>query len=96
MNATTTQNQPPQNSRMNEQELHDALAQLSETHPALLAVRQIIAEKIENATAQVSSPELAERPGLLAHTAGGLEWLRYLAQEIEEIRHGERAFERPA
>lgn len=77
--------------RLAEPDLFDALSQLHDAHPVLLAVRQILTEHIENAMFQVSRPELAESPGALAHTAGGLEWLRFLAQDFEDVRLGNRA-----
>jgi hypothetical protein len=82
--------------RLSDEELHDALCQLHEGHPVLLAIRQILTEHVENAMSQVSRPELAESPGALAHTAGGLEWLRFLAQDFEDVRAGLRATRRSA
>ena len=77
--------------RLNDTELFEALSALHDAHPVLLAIRQMFTEHIENAMGQVSRPELAESPGALAHTAGGLEWLRFLAQDFEDVRLGHRA-----
>ena len=46
----------------------------------------LLDEAIENAATQAGDPALSERPGALAHTCGGLEWLRFLRADIE--RHG--------
>lgn len=75
---------------MTDNELFDALSQLHDAHPVLIGIRQVFTEHIENAMFQVSRPELAESPGALTHTAGGLEWLRFLAQDFEDVRMGHR------
>lgn len=45
-----------------------------------------ISDAIEDATEFTSMPQTAQNPGLLAHSAGGLEALRTLLREIERTR----------
>tara|TARA_R100001163_G_scaffold11498_1_gene10511 strand:- start:4026 stop:4304 length:279 start_codon:yes stop_codon:yes gene_type:complete len=63
-----------------------AAFKLSWDSPAVQGVLALVDEAIENAATQAGDPALSERPGALAHTCGGLEWLRYLRNDIE--RHG--------
>jgi len=75
-------------SRMSAEEVAAALESLGPQHPAARAVLQVLADSIENAAAQVSHPELADTPGMLAHTAGGLEWLRATRAGMEDLIAG--------
>lgn len=63
-----------------------AALRVDENNELWLAVNQILSSHISNATAQVSLPDTAANHGLLAHCAGGLEWLQYLQGEL----HGRR------
>lgn len=58
----------------------------AEGNPLWAAIMQVLGEKIENAADQVGRPDLAERPGAIAHTAGGLEWLRGLRYDLLELK----------
>lgn len=58
----------------------------AEGSPLWGAIMQVLGEKIENAADQVGRPDLSERPGALAHTAGGLEWLRALRYDLLELK----------
>lgn len=50
------------------------------------AVMQKISDAVEDATEITCMPQTAQNPGLLAHSAGGLEALRTLREEIERTR----------
>tara|TARA_Y100000593_G_scaffold55540_1_gene103921 strand:+ start:799 stop:1062 length:264 start_codon:yes stop_codon:yes gene_type:complete len=65
-----------------EEELVAAL-KLSWDTPAVQGIIGLVDEAIENSATQAGDPSLAERPGALAHTCGGLEWLRFLRADIE-------------
>jgi hypothetical protein len=54
--------------------------------PWFLALIQKISDAIEDAAEITSMPQTAQNPGLLAHSAGGLEALRTLREEIERTR----------
>ncbi len=71
--------------RMKDEELVAAF-KLSWDTPAVQGIFDLLDEAIENAATQAGDPALSERPGALAHTCGGLEWLRFLRADIE--RHG--------
>lgn len=58
------------------------------------AVMQKISDAIEDAAEITCMPQTAQNPGLLAHSAGGLEALRTLREEIERIRA--EAFSKPS
>lgn len=73
-----------------------ALSQLSEEDPVWLAVNQILQEQIDNAVSQVSNPLMASDAGALAHTAGGIEWLRAALMALHEARAGSRGEGRSA
>ena len=59
--------------------------------PAVQGLITLIDEALENAANQAGAPELADKPGALAHTAGGMEWLRYLRSDIERFNPNRRA-----
>jgi hypothetical protein len=50
------------------------------------AVLLKITDAIEDAAEITCMPQTAQNPGLLAHSAGGLEALRTLREEIERTR----------
>ena len=50
------------------------------------AVLLKITDAIEDASEITCMPQTAQNPGLLAHSAGGLEALRTLREEIERTR----------
>jgi hypothetical protein len=57
--------------------------------PEELWFRSVIAkitDAIEDAAEITCMPQTAQNPGLLAHSAGGLEALRTLREEIERTR----------
>jgi hypothetical protein len=54
--------------------------------PWFLAILQKLDEHIDDAAEIVCMPQTAQNPGLLAHSAGGLEALRTLREEIERTR----------
>lgn len=81
---------------MDEVRLCMALGVLTDTNPAWLALNQVLQEQIENAISQVSAPQMATEPGALAHTAGGIEWLRAFQLALEEARAGRRGERRAA
>ena len=62
---------------MADDELRMAFGMVNENHPVWRAVHQLLQDEIDNAVSQVSSPEAAVNPGAMAHTAGGVEWLRH-------------------
>jgi hypothetical protein len=53
-----------------------------------------ITDAIEDAGEITCMPQTAQNPGLLAHSAGGLEALRTLREEIERTRA--EAFSKPS
>jgi len=73
--------------RMEDAELASIFS-TAEGDPIFHAVRQVLGDYIASAQAQVSAPEMADHPGRLAHTAGGLEWLSYLAADLAERAAG--------
>ena len=73
-----------------------ALSQLGDEDPVWLAVNQILQEQIDNAVSQVSNPLMASDAGALAHTAGGIEWLRATQMAMHEARSGRRGEGRSA
>lgn len=81
---------------MDDARLCMALSQLTDTHPAWIALNQVLQEQLDNAISQVSSPQMATEPGAMAHTAGGIEWLRALQLALEEARNGRRVEGRAA
>jgi hypothetical protein len=76
--------------RMSVEEVQSALESLGPNHPAARALLQVLGDHIENAASQVSMPDMAEKPGILAHTAGGLEWLRAAQTELLELVTGKQ------
>lgn len=58
------------------------------------AVLLKISDAIEDAAEITCMPQTAQNPGLLAHSAGGLEALRTLREEIERTRS--EAFSNPS
>jgi hypothetical protein len=52
------------------------------------AIAQVLGDHYTNAVVQVGNPDLADRPGALAHCAGGMEWLGYAIGELEERVYG--------
>lgn len=56
------------------------------------SVRQLLQEQIDYAQEQVSAPEVAKEPMVMAHCAGGIEWLRQFDAFLELSR--ERACEK--
>lgn len=50
------------------------------------AVMQKISDAVEDAAEITCMPQTAQNPGLLAHSAGGLEALRTLRDEMERMR----------
>jgi len=73
---------------MSDGELQMALSGLSDKHPAWRALNQLLEDQIWNAVCQVSIPAMATDPGAMAHTAGGIEWLRTFQTELMEVRSG--------
>jgi len=71
---------------IDERDMERALASLADEHPAWKAVLSILDREIENAIAQVSMPDLADKPGPMAHVAGGIEWLRSARYRLEAVR----------
>jgi hypothetical protein len=67
-----------------EEQLQEAL-KLSWDTPAVQGLLGVLDEAIEAAATQAGDPGLSERPGALAHTCGGLEWLRYLRADITRL-----------
>lgn len=59
---------------------------LTEDHPTWKALECVLEEAIEESVLIVSSYQTAEKPGLLTHTAGGIEALRELRGRLRELR----------
>jgi len=74
---------------MNPEELTAAFCVTPE-EPWFRAVLSKLDDAIEDSAAFVSMPATAQNPGLLAHSAGGLEALRTLREEI--LRTREQSF----
>ncbi len=53
------------------------------------AVEDVILENLESVQIQASHIALAESHGPLAHMAGGVEWLRYLHQQLRHAISGD-------
>jgi hypothetical protein len=54
--------------------------------PWFRAIVQKVSDAIEDAAEITCMPQTAQNPGLLAHSAGGLEALRTLREEIHRTR----------
>jgi hypothetical protein len=54
--------------------------------PWFRAILRKLDDHIEDAAEITCMPQTAQNPGLLAHSAGGLEALRTLREEIERTR----------
>ena len=76
---------------MDDDRIRMALSQLGEDHPAWIAMNQVLQEQIDNAVAQVSAPQMSGEYGPLAHTAGGIEWLRAAQMALMDARDGRRS-----
>lgn len=63
-------------------ELKAAFAGVTEDTPIWRAVMQLLDDQIQNAQCQVSSPDMADKPGAMTHTAGGLEWLQQFQADL--------------
>tara|TARA_R110000868_G_scaffold198_4_gene1962 strand:- start:327 stop:758 length:432 start_codon:yes stop_codon:yes gene_type:complete len=74
---------------MTEAELQAALGSLTLDDPTLRAVLQVLQENLDNATSEVGAVSIADRPGMLAHTAGGIEWLQFLQADLASLMNGE-------
>ena len=70
---------------MNAEDLAAAFCVPAE-EPWFLAVMAKLDDALEDAAAFVSMPATAQNPGLLAHSAGGLEALRTLREELARSR----------
>lgn len=67
---------------LTDEQVAETLAGIPEHHPIWLAIQQEIEDLQAKAIAQASHPELADHPGPLAHTAGGIEWLTELLDRL--------------
>ncbi|MFZ4779100.1 MAG: hypothetical protein ACOYM3_27370, partial [Terrimicrobiaceae bacterium] len=59
-----------------------AAFRVEDSNPLWLAVNQILAEHLNDARSQTSHPDTAANHGMLAHCAGGMEWLGFLQAEL--------------
>jgi len=57
---------------------------VGEDNSLWLAVNQVLRAHIQEATQAVSTPDLAEHPGTMTHTAGGLEWLSSFQADLAD------------
>ena len=72
---------------LTEEQLRDAL-KLSWDTPGVQGILGVLDAAIEMAATQAGNPDLAEQLGPLAHTCGGLEWLRFLRADLERFNPG--------
>lgn len=72
--------------RLDDSELKAALRDVRPDDPVWLAANQILQEFLDNARSQASDPQMADRPGALAHTNGGVEWLSFLQAKLHSYR----------
>lgn len=59
---------------------------LADRHPTWLALEQLLGEAIEESVTIVSDHRTSEKPGLLTHTAGGIEALRDFRERLRSLR----------
>jgi len=69
---------------LNDEELRAAFGGVSEEHPLWIAIHQELEGLIESAVEQGSAPGMAEHHGPLAHTMGGVEWLKFFRDRLED------------
>lgn len=80
---------PKPERELSEKELANAFAFVSPDAEMLwLGVNQVLGDFLFQTDVQVTHPDLSERPGLLAHTAGGREWLKFAQGRMQELREG--------
>jgi len=70
---------------LTEPEKRGALA-VPESTPLWAAIMAVIDEHLTDATAIVRAPQTAQQPSLLAHTAGGLDALASLKEDLAARR----------
>jgi hypothetical protein len=70
---------------LTDQEKRGALA-VPESTPLWAAIMAVIDEHLTDATAIVRAPQTAQQPPLLAHTAGGLDALASLKEDLAARR----------
>jgi len=75
----------PWRGKMEEEEILKALS-LTEENPTWKALECLLEEAIEESVQIVSTYQTAEKPGLLTHTAGGIEALREFRSRLRELR----------
>lgn len=66
-------------------EVLNALA-LTDEHPTWKALEQLLGEALEESVVIVSDYRTSEKPGLLTHTAGGIEALRAFRERLRNLR----------
>ena len=66
------------------EELRAAFGGVSEEHPLWIAIHQELEGLIESAVEQGSAPGMSEHHGPLAHTMGGVEWLKFFRDRLED------------
>ena len=71
---------------MNEEDVRDAFTSISPGSPFWQALDHVIDETLLNAIDEASDPANAEKPGRLAHAAGGVDKLSTLKAKIQTLR----------
>lgn len=71
--------------RLDKEEMSLCMA-VNEEHPVFRGMMAILDEQIEQASDMVGDADVAREPQWLAHTAGGLDWLKQTRRIAEEIR----------
>jgi len=70
---------------MSEEEVIEALCMGEELSPQVRAIMQVLGDHIADATDLVSSFQVAESHGKLAHCAGGLQCLIAFREHLEAV-----------
>tara|TARA_B100001123_G_scaffold414666_1_gene514384 strand:- start:135 stop:434 length:300 start_codon:yes stop_codon:yes gene_type:complete len=73
-----------------EEDIRMAFSGLPEDSNVWKAVQAVIDEVLLDAVDEVSNPENAEKPGLLAYSAGRIETLAVLKRTLDDRRRGSR------
>ena len=72
--------------KMSEADVKDAFCSISPGNPFWQALDHVIDQTLLDAIDDVSDPKNAEKPGSLAHAAGGVDKLSTLKSKIQNLR----------
>ena len=72
--------------KLSEADVKDAFCSISPGNPFWQALDHVIDQTLLDAIDDVSDPKNAEKPGSLAHAAGGVDKLSTLKSKIQNLR----------